>query len=119
MSVDLASVDQEILQHLFGSDVTVSYAESVGSKTRFEVNKLDLDVQPLQGDLLATGEAHYVKDGRRTHYLIRIGGQLANFRICTAAPDSGYAAFATGHIMEDTSENEAHVKRSISTLCDC
>lgn len=121
MTAELPEVDVEVLQLLFGDNAEVGYtAAASNNKVRFEVNNLEDKIEPLKGDVIATGEARNAPDGeRRTHYLVRIAGQLASFRICTAAPETGYAAFATGQLMDDTPENEAHVIRSIEALCDC
>lgn len=120
MTAELPTVDVEVLQLLFGEDHQVESVDNSTSKVRFTVNNLSETSQPLDGDIIATGEARNARHGeRRTHYLVRIAGQLASFRICSADPESGYQAFATGQIMDDTPENEAHVIRSIEALCDC
>lgn len=120
MTAELPAIDVEVLQLLFGDNAQVAHMTPSGNKVRFEVNNLAEKSEPLKCDVIATGEARNAPDGeRRTHYLVRIAGQLASFRICSADPESGYQAFATGQIMDDTPENEQHVMRSISALCDC
>lgn len=64
-----------------------------------EVNGLPENTEPQNCEILGKGSEKMLSfpNDRRDYYLVKCGDELAFFRICTAAPGSGYAEFVVLH----------------------
>lgn len=82
-----------------------------GRGKTIEINNLKKDDKPQKGEILFEG-----KGRDRNWFLVVHKGLLAQIRVCEAAKDSGYDAFAVLDITEDDPEDRKHRLRAVKSL---
>lgn len=82
----------------------------------FEVNGLEAETTPQNCEVIMRGDhARYRNRGDyQTHYLVKVGGRYAHFRVCKAMEGSGYDAYATGHFLADDGSELEHAVESVN-----
>ena len=114
---------QDSLQGLFPEGTVVFCKPEHGGS--FEIDGLNKGSTPQNCEVLASGqERGLARNERREHFLVRAGATVFFFRVCSAAPESGYDEFVAGRGYAHASDAgaperlEAYARDAIQTLCN-
>jgi hypothetical protein len=114
---------QDTVQSLF-PDGTVVYCKPDHGGA-FEINGLSKGSIPQNCEVLASGqEKRVAHNGRREHFLVKAGDAVFFFRICSAAPGSGFDESVAGRGYAHASDAgaperlEAYARDAMQALCN-
>ena len=103
--------NRESLGLLFPAGVIPT--DGSGVSRHFEVNGLSAETTPQNCEVIDMGDDRTYRErgDYQTHYVVKIGGRHAHFRVCKAMEGSGYDAYATGYFLsDDGSELESAIE---------